>query len=277
VVNGRDPSQWNESFTELICRLTDEAGLPYFLAPGNHDVTGSRNISAPQRQLGLANFMQATGGLRGAAGTHVLTGYPSLAFGYGNTYVLALDSNIADDSIQLAWATAHLAGLDHKRYQHIVAFFHNPPFSSGPHGSITVEPATAIVREKWLPLFRRHGVTLIFTGHEHFFEHWTERYRDATGKWRRTDQFVTGGGGAPLYRYLGEPDLRPYLAAGAADSVRLEHVVRPGPDPGDNPYHYMLVTVAGEDVSVEVFSVDWGKGWQPYRSSGTRLTEPARQ
>lgn len=275
VVNGRDPSQWNESFTDLVNRLTGEAGLPYFIAPGNHDVTGSRDLASPQRQLGLANFMHVTGNLAPGDAARELPGYPSLAFGYGNTFVLALDSNIADDSVQLAWASRQLAGIDHERFRHIVAFFHNPPFSSGPHGGITVEPATAIVREKWLPLFRQHGVTLIFTGHEHFFEHWTERWRDAAGQWQRMDQFVTGGGGAPLYRYQGEPDLRPYLAAGRADSVRLEHVVRPGPDPGDNPYHYLLVTVAGAEVSVEVFSVDWGRGWQPYRSARIRLERPA--
>jgi hypothetical protein len=277
VVNGRDPAQWNESFTELVNRLTGEAGLPYFVAPGNHDITGSRDLNSPQRQLGLANFMRAMERLRPAEAGRRLEGYPSIAFGYGNVFVLALDSNIAGDSVQFDWASAQLKGLDRTRYRHIVAFFHNPPLSSGPHGAVTVEAATAIIRERWLPLFRQAGVTLIFTGHEHFFEHWTERYRDAAGRWQRLDQLVTGGGGAPLYRYQGEPDLRAYLAAGEADSLRLEHVVRPGPQPGDNPYHYLIVTVAGEDVSVEVLSVDWGRGWQPYRSSRIRLErDPSR-
>jgi hypothetical protein len=276
VVNGRDSTQWNESFTEIVNRLTDEAGLPYFLAPGNHDVTGSRDLNSPQRQLGLANFMQATQHLgQGHASDRQLEGYPTFVFGYGNTFVLALDSNIAGDSVQFAWTTAQLEGVDRDRYRHIVAFFHNPVFSSGPHGGTTVEPATAVLRELWMPLFRRHGVTMIFTGHEHLYEHWTERYRDAGGNWRRLDQFVTGGGGAPLYRFQGLPDLRQYVAAGAADSVRMEQVVRPGPDPGDNPYHYMIVTVAGDDVAVEVRSVDWGQPFQPYRSSGIRLERPS--
>lgn len=275
VVNGRDSTQWNESFVEVINRLTDGAGLPYFLAPGNHDVTGSRDLGSPQRQLGLANFMQATSRLRERGDSHWLEGYPTFAFGYGNTFVLGLDSNIADDSVQLTWLKAKLEGIDRNRYRHIVAFFHNPPLSSGPHGGTTVEPATAIVREQWLPLFRRAGVTLVFTGHEHFFEHWTELYLDGSRNRRRMDQFVTGGGGAPLYRFQGLPDTRAYLAAGAADSVRLEQVVRPGVEPGDNPYHYMIVTVAGEDVSVEVRAVDWGAPFQPYRSSGIRLERPA--
>jgi 3',5'-cyclic AMP phosphodiesterase CpdA len=44
VVNGRDPRQWNVSFVGLINRLTQEGGVPYFLAPGNHDVTGSGDV-----------------------------------------------------------------------------------------------------------------------------------------------------------------------------------------------------------------------------------------
>src|ERR1700732_1722165 len=39
VFNGRDPRQWNVSFIPLIDRLTRDGNVPYFLAPGNHDVT----------------------------------------------------------------------------------------------------------------------------------------------------------------------------------------------------------------------------------------------
>jgi hypothetical protein len=34
VVNGRNPRQWNTSFVDLINRITTDAGLPFFLAPG---------------------------------------------------------------------------------------------------------------------------------------------------------------------------------------------------------------------------------------------------
>jgi hypothetical protein len=205
--------------------------------------------------------------------TRRLTGYPTYALGYGNMFVLAFDSNIAADSVQLAWATAQLAGLDRKRYPLIVAFFHHPAFSSGPHGGAIVERPTAAVRDQWMPLFRKHGVQLLVTGHEHLFEHWVERYRGADGARRRMDQLVTGGGGAPLYPYRGEPDLRAYLASSAADSVRVEHLVRPGPEAGDNPYHYVIVHVDGTRLSVEVQSVDWGAGFSPYRSNKTTLRD----
>ena len=272
VVNGRDPKQWNVSFVGLINRLTTQGGVPYFLAPGNHDVTGSADLAAPGRQEGLRNYLSAVGQLIPADGaTRRLAGYPTYAFGYGNVFVLAFDSNIAADSTQFAWVEAQLAGLDRKRFPHVVAFFHHPAFSSGPHGGSIVERPTAAVRERYMPLFRRHHVGLLFTGHEHFYEHFVERYRDAAGQPRRIDQIVSGGGGAPLYAYQGEPDLRPYIAAAGADSVRVEHLVRPGPQPGDNPYHFLVVHVDGARIWADVVGIDWGRGYQPYRSARTTL------
>lgn len=105
VVNGRDPKQWNVSFTGLINRLTTEGGVPYFLAPGNHDVTSAADLENPGRKEGLANYLRAVAQLIPPDGaTRRLNGYPTYAFGYGNTFVLAFDSNIAADSVQFHWA-----------------------------------------------------------------------------------------------------------------------------------------------------------------------------
>lgn len=274
VVNGRDPKQWNVSFTGLINRLTTEGGVPYFLAPGNHDVTGAAELDNPGRKVGLANYLRAVSQLIPPDGaTRRLDGYPTYAFGYGNTFVLAFDSNIAADSTQFAWARAQLEGLDRKRFANIVAFYHHPSYSSGPHGGAIVERPTAVVRDQWMPLFRKHGVQLLVTGHEHLYEHWVERYLDARGMRHRMDQLVTGGGGAPLYPYRGEPDLRAYIAASGADSARVQHLVRPGPEPGDNPYHFVVVHVDGDRISLELQSVDWGTGFAPYRSNRAVLRD----
>lgn len=274
VVNGRDPKQWNASFTGLINRLTTEGGVPYFLAPGNHDVTGAAALDNPGRQEGLRNYLRAMAQLIPPDGaTRRLDGYPTYAFGYGNAFFLALDSNIAEDSVQFDWARRQLEGLDRRRFPNVLAFFHHPVFSSGPHGAAIVERPTAALRDRWMPLFRQHHVRLLLTGHEHLYEHWVERYRDATGVTRRIDQLVTGGGGAPIYQYRGEPDLRAYVAASGADSARVSHLVRPGPERGDNPYHFVIVHVNGEQLSVELQSVDWGSGYAPYRSNRAVLRD----
>jgi hypothetical protein len=274
VVNGRDPRQWNVSFIGLINRITTEGGIPYFLAPGNHDVTGSDDLNSPGRQQGLGNYLRAVAQLippdRNA---RRLDGYPTYAFGYGNTFVIAFDSNIADDSTQYAWIVRQLEGLDRRRYRNIVAFFHHPVYSSGPHGAAIVERPTEIMRRRYMPLFRKHNVRLLLAGHEHLFEHFVERYRGPDGRLHRIDQIVSGGGGAPIYPYLGEPDLRAYSAASGPDSARVQHLVRPGMERGDNPYHYVVVHVDGTNIWLEVIGVDWGRGYQPYRSSRATLSD----
>ncbi|MEK6284725.1 MAG: metallophosphoesterase [Acidobacteriota bacterium] len=277
VVNGRDARQWNKSFVDLINRITTEGGVPYSLAPGNHDVSGSDALESPMRKEGLRNYLAAIANLippNGAA--RRLDGYPTYAFGYGNAFFIALDSNIATDDKQFEWVKSQLEGLDRKRYRHIVAFFHHPPFSSGPHGGAVVEPPSAALRARYMPLFRRHHVAILFTGHEHLFEHWVERYEDSDGNKRRIDQIVTGGGGAPLYPYRGEPDLREYLKTYASEKVSLDHVVRPGMNPGDNPYHFLVVQVDGDRIRLEIIGVDWGRGFQPYRSNRTELQDANR-
>ena len=73
----------------------------------------------------------------------------------------ALDSNYMDDK-QLQWLEKELAasGSDWK-----IAYFHHPLYSSGStHGSADV------LRIQIEPMFVKYGVTVVFTGHEHFYE-----------------------------------------------------------------------------------------------------------
>ena len=275
VFNGGDPGQWNASFVGLINRLTTEGGVPYFMAPGNHDLTAAEELDNPQRQQGLRNYLDALSHLIPSDGAHRrLSGYPTYAFGYGNTFVVALDSNIANDRTQYQWVKGQLEGLDRKRYVNVVAIFHHPVFSSGLHGGSKVEAPSAALRSRYMPLFRAHHVKLLFAGHDHLFEHWVESYVDSTGR-HRMDLVVTGGGGAPLYIYQGEPDLTQYLQSNEASKVQLDHLVKPGPT-GDNPFHFIIVRVDGDWMDMEVIGVDWGSGYQPYRSNKVELRDPTR-
>jgi hypothetical protein len=273
VLRGQSGAMWNVSFTPIIERLTRGAGIPYFFSVGNHDVT-TMPPGDPGRAVGLHNTLTAISRLIPPEGSpRRLGGYPTYAFGYGNTFVIAFDSNIASDTVQFAWVADQLAHLDRARYRHVVAFFHHPPYSSGPHGGASaepvpgtgrkaadrVEPQTTAIRTMYMPLFRKYHVQLLVTGHDHLFDHWVERYEDA-GAAYRMDTLVTGGGGAPIYTYVGEPDLRAYAAAPAADKIRMEHLLRPGDTPEQNPHHFVLVRVDGDKLSLEVI----GSGDTPY-------------
>ena len=278
VFNGRIVQQWNVSFVELINRLTTDGGIPYFLAPGNHDVTSAIELNDPGRQEGLKNFFALNAKLIPPDGSpRRLAGYPTYSFGYGNTFVIAIDTNIANDNKQYEWVKSQLEGLDRARYKNVIVYGHQPAFSSGPHGGAIVEDMTRIMRTRYMPLFRRHHVAIYFCGHEHFFEHWVERYEDSAGHKYRLDQVLTGGGGAPLYTYQGDPDTRDYIKANTAEKVSLERIAKPGVEPGHNAYHYVVVRVDGDDISLQVIGVDWGSGFQPYRSNRADLRDRDRQ
>jgi hypothetical protein len=271
IQNGAEAKQLSVSYIPLINRLTQQGGVPYFLAVGNHDVGNATDLTDTKRVDGLRNYFAANARLIPPVGSpRRLAAYPTYAFGYGNTFVIAFDSDIPDDSLQFAWVSAQLEGLDRKRYVNVALVFHHPPFSSGNHGGATVERQAASMRTKWMPLVRRYHVRLLLAGHEHLFEHWVERYVDASGP-HRVDEIVSGGGGAPLTTYKGEPDLHDYLKANAEERVSLEHLARPSPEPGANPFHYVIVHVDGDKISTEVVGVDWGKGFEPYRSSSASL------
>jgi hypothetical protein len=268
VVNGQDAKQWNISFVPLINRLTTEGGVPYFLVPGNHEATTT--------PAGLRNYLDAVSALIPQEGSpRRMPGYTTYSFGYANTFVVALDANIAGDEKQYQWVKSQFETLDRSRYVNVIVFCHQAPFSSGPHGGPNVEQPTAELRTRYMPLFNVHHVRAVFSGHEHLFDHWVEHYADASGP-HRMDLVVSGGGGAPIYTYSGEPDLREYVKANEANKVTLQHLVKPGVERGANPYHFVIVHVDGEKLDMEVIAVDWGGGFQPYRSNKVELQDSPR-
>jgi len=284
VLRGVDGARWNNGFTPVIERLTKGANIPYFFAAGNHDVT-TGPPGDPQRSIGLHNTLTAISRLIPPEGSpRRLNGYPTYAFGYGNTFFIALDSDIAADTVQSSWVASQLEHLDRARYRHVIAFFHHPPYSSGPHSGASadpvpgtgvkapdrVEPSSAAIRATYMPLFRKHHVRMIVAGHEHLFDHFVERYEDQ-GATYRLDTIVTGGGGAPTYTYNGEPDLRAYAASGAASNVRVEHLVKPGMTIAENPHHFVVIQVDGDTLTLEVIAAG-GVHYAPYAGGVSKIS-----
>ena len=271
VLRGYLGNQWNVSFTPVIEKLT-HANVPYLFVAGNHDAAGEPGEAV--RSIGLHNTLAAVSKLVPPEGSpRRLNGYLTYAVGYGNVFLLAIDSNVASDPIQLAWATNQLEQLDRARYHHVIAVLHHPPFSSGPHGGAAapsappprpegLEPQTVAIRELYAPLFRRHHVRMVVAGHDHLYDHWVEHYAD-NGTTYRMDDLVTGGGGAPLYTYSGEPPLSAYLAAGASQQVRVDHIVKPGATTAENPHHFVVVQVDGDSLSLEVVGIG-PEAYAPY-------------
>lgn len=99
-------------------------------------------------------------------------------FEKGGVSFYSLNSNYMDKR-QLDWLTDELT-KDTAKWK--IAFFHHPPYSSGKrHGS------DEKLRKVIEPLFLSHGIDVVFTGHEHFYE----RIKPQQGIY----YFVTGAGG----------------------------------------------------------------------------------
>jgi predicted phosphodiesterase len=83
------------------------------------------------------------------------------AFTQGSVRFFALDSNYLDQD-QLAWLERELSA---SREDWKICFFHHPLYSSGERHGSEVD-----LRARLEPLFRKYGVSVVFAGHEHFYE-----------------------------------------------------------------------------------------------------------
>jgi 3',5'-cyclic AMP phosphodiesterase CpdA len=138
----------------------------------------------------------------------------------GDVALFLLDSNNLGPA-QLRWLGGALARTD--AVWKVVAF-HHPPFSCGGY------LGDQRVRRALVPLFERHDVDLVLSGHDHNYQ----RFRRAG-----VTYVVHGGGGARLYRLRSCPRSFPqrlaarkvhgwiYLRA-TADSLRVRAVGRWG-------------------------------------------------
>ena len=132
------PRDYEAKFSVPYKALID-GGVKFYAALGNHDDAG-------QTQYRLFN----------------MNGRKYYSFKPQNgVRFFAIDTNYVDDK-QLEWLDKELAasGSDWK-----IAFFHHPLYSSGAtHGSADLQ------RELLEPTFLKHGVNVVFAGHEHFYE-----------------------------------------------------------------------------------------------------------
>jgi hypothetical protein len=165
-----------------------KAGVKFHAALGNHDNPNQR-FYQPFNMGGKRYYsFQPQKGLR----------------------FFALDSNYLDPE-QLGWLEKELAASasDWK-----IAFFHHPIYSSGDKHGPDVEK-----REVLEPLLVKHGVRVVFSGHEHFYE----RLKPQKGIYH----FISGG------------------AAKLRPGRNVSDLTAKG---FDDDYHFMLVEIAGDEM-----------------------------
>ena len=126
--------------------LTDK--VKFYAALGNHD--NPTESSYKDWNMGGQRYYT----WRASPGGLAKIGSPGVRF-------FALDSNYMDKP-QLDWVESE---LKKSSSEWKIAFFHHPLYSSGKtHGS------SIDLRQQLEPLFMKYGVSLVFAGHDHFYE-----------------------------------------------------------------------------------------------------------
>lgn len=150
------PRDYERKFAVPYKPLLD-AGVKFYAALGNHDELGQR-FYEPFNMDGRR--------------------YYSFKAPKEDVRFFAIDSTYLVPE-QLTWLEAELKGSNEDWK---IAYFHHPPYSSGNrHGS------DETVRETLEPLFVKYNVSVVFNGHDHFYE----RVKPQQG----IVYFVVGSGG----------------------------------------------------------------------------------
>lgn len=200
VERGTEEGDWDRYFA-VAGPLLER--IPVFMAPGNHEYAlrrqGAQRLFQQWERLFVPQppLPVATSGSRSDAGVAALSAAPrdkgpvdeaSLPRGYysfdlSSVHFVALDSNQARSADQLRWLDADLGRAALRRPRAIVVWMHDGPYSMGWHGDNGV-----LIRD-YVPLFEKHRVSIVFSGHDHDFER---------GRRGGLNYIVTGGGGAEL-------------------------------------------------------------------------------
>jgi predicted phosphodiesterase len=154
MYGGEKAVDYKQKFENIYRPLLDQK-VKFYAALGNHD-------DSNQRFYEYFN----------------MEGQEYYHFKKGNVSFYSLNSNYMDKK-QVDWLKEKLA-TDTTTWK--IAYFHHPPYSSGgAHGSDTK------LREIVEPIFVKHGVSVVFAGHEHFYE----RIKPQKGIY----YFISGSGG----------------------------------------------------------------------------------
>ena len=172
VDQGQEWKQWQSQFLDICAPLMRT--VPLYPTVGNHELDwdesrGDILSDGYQRCFNVPAAKEAKGR------------WYSFQWGDATFFMIDHYSGFTEDSPQHKWLAAALAAC--KTTWKFVAN-HEPPFSSSRrNGSVSA-------RKLLVPLFEKHKVTAVFSGHDHCYSRSVKA---------GVTYVVAGGGGAPLY------------------------------------------------------------------------------
>ena len=198
VDDGRDPKQW-KLFNDINAPLLKVAD--FFTALGNHEEESS---------LCFVNY------------PCLLNHKPWYSVEREGIHFIVLDSNsdLRLGSDQYNWLVSDLNSIK-KEIKFRIAIFHHPIFDVGFH-----RPDAKRLKPILLPLFQKHGICAVFSGHDHNYQRF---------EYEGIYFIVTGGGGGDLYRqFWRSPYLQKFVKT----------------------YHFCLLSPGTDLLRVRVIGID---------------------
>jgi hypothetical protein len=156
--------------------------------------TGNHDYYTPNAS-GYYDYFNGIGKSDGVAGQRD-KGYYS--FEIGNWHIISLNSNCLEiggcgkDSVQEKWL---LSDLQKNKQLCILTYWHEPLFSSGPHGN------NLNLRDIWKDLYA-YKADIVLNGHDHDFERFKKQDAYGNEDEKGIREFVIGTGGQLLYRFI---------------------------------------------------------------------------
>lgn len=156
-----------------------------FPSPGNHE------YRTPGAE-GYFDYFNGPGAFSGPAGARDQGFY---SFDIGAWHLISLNSNCSEiggcgaGSLQYQWLKSDLAQAPNRC---VLAYWHRPVFSSGPHGSSNVMKPT------FRRLYEAHA-DVVLTGHDHIYERFAPQNPDGEADPAGPREFVVGTGGREHY------------------------------------------------------------------------------
>ena len=156
IYGGERPQDFVKKFEKPYQHLLD-LKIPFYASLGNHDDPNQR-FYKPFNMDGQRFYTFEKEGVR----------------------FFALDSNYMDQT-QVDWIEKELSTAKNTWK---IAFFHHPLYSSGQRHGSEIDLRTTLE-----PLFLKYGISVVFSGHEHFYERLLPQ---------KGITYFTNGGGAKL-------------------------------------------------------------------------------
>ena len=138
IYGSHSPKDFTQKF-EVPYKPMLDAGVKFYAVLGNHDDPNDERLYKPFNMGGERYYV----------------------FKKGDVAFFALDSNYMDPA-QLGWIEQNLQNTKSKWK---ICYFHHPLYSDGRSHGPDLDLRTQLV-----PLFKKYGVNLVLSGHEHVYE-----------------------------------------------------------------------------------------------------------